>query len=117
MRHAKQMVLNPFHGYSHNLRSLLDPSPAETLKEFALIDGAFIVQADGMVLSAGTYLIPKAVSVRLPHGLGARHQAAAAITVQTQAMAITVSQSSGTVTVFRHGQVVLSLERATQARA
>ena len=105
-------MLNPFHGYSRTLRSLLDLSLAETIKEFAMIDGAFIVQGDGMVVSAGTYLVPKS-STRLPLGLGTRHHAAAAITAHTQAMAITVSQSTGTVTVFRHGQIVLKLERAT----
>ncbi len=117
MRHAQQLVLNPFHGYARALRSLLDPSLAETIKEFAQVDGAFIVQADGMVLSAGTYLVPKATTTRLPAGLGTRHQAAAAITSHTHAMAIVVSQSTGTVTVFRHGQIVFQLERATAALA
>ena len=116
MRHTHQLVLNPFHGFSRSLRSLLDPSLGETIKEFAQLDGAFVVQADGIVLSAGTYLVPKAASTRLPSGLGTRHQAAAAITAQTQAMAIAVSQSTGTVTVFRHGQIVLKLERAKPTR-
>lgn len=113
LRHAHQLVLNPFHGFSRSLRSLLDPSLGETIKEFAHLDGAFIVQADGIVLSAGTYLVPKTASTRLPSGLGTRHQAAAGITAQTKAMAIAVSQSTGNVTVFRHGQIVLKLERAT----
>jgi DNA integrity scanning protein DisA with diadenylate cyclase activity len=116
MRHGHQLVLNPFHGFSRSLRSLLDPSLGETIKEFAQLDGAFIVKADGTVLSAGTYLVPKAASLRLPPGLGTRHQAGAAITAQTRAMAITISQSTGTVTVFRHGQIVLKLERATPTR-
>lgn len=116
LKHAKQLVLNPFHGYSRSLRSLLDPSLGETIKEFAQVDGAFILQADGMVVSAGAYLVPKSSSVKLPHGLGARHQSAAAITAHTEAMAITVSHSTGTVTVFRHGQIVMQLERATQTR-
>jgi DNA integrity scanning protein DisA with diadenylate cyclase activity/mannitol/fructose-specific phosphotransferase system IIA component (Ntr-type) len=117
MRHAHQLVLNPFHGFSRSLRSLLDPSLGETIKEFAHVDGAFVVQADGIVLSAGTYLVPKATPVRLPSGLGTRHQAAAGITAHTQATAITVSQSTGTVTVFRHGQIVLKLERAMPTRS
>lgn len=116
MRESQQLVLNPFHGYSRSLRSLLDPSLSETIKEYSLLDGAFIIRADGIVLSAGTYLIPKATGIRLPSGLGTRHQAAAAITARTKAMAITVSQSTGTVTVFRHGQIVLKLEKATATR-
>jgi DNA integrity scanning protein DisA with diadenylate cyclase activity/mannitol/fructose-specific phosphotransferase system IIA component (Ntr-type) len=116
LRHAKQLVLNPFHGYARSLRSLLDPSLSETVKEFALLDGAFIVEGDGTVFSAGTYLLPKAPPHGLPSGLGTRHQTAAAITAHTLAMAITVSQSTGTVTVFRNGNIVFSLERAGRTR-
>ncbi len=117
LRQAQQLVLNPFHGYSRQLRNVLDPSLAETIKEFALIDGAFIIQGDGTVLSAGTYLMPKsATNVHIPAGLGARHQTAAAITVHTSAMAITVSQSTGSVTVFRKGNIVFTLERSGATR-
>jgi DNA integrity scanning protein DisA with diadenylate cyclase activity/mannitol/fructose-specific phosphotransferase system IIA component (Ntr-type) len=117
LRQAQQLVLNPFHGYSRQLRNVLDPSLAETIKEFALIDGAFIIQGDGTVLSAGTYLMPKtAPTAHLPAGLGARHQTAAAITAHTLATTITVSQSTGTVTVFRNGSIVFSLERGGATR-
>jgi diadenylate cyclase len=116
LRQAQQLVLNPFHGYSKQLRNILDPSLAETIKEFALIDGAFIIQGDGAVLSAGTYLMPKSAPANLPAGLGTRHSTAAAITAHTLAMAITVSQSTGTVTVFRNGAIVFSLERAAATR-
>jgi diadenylate cyclase len=116
LRQAQQLVLNPFHGYSRSLRRVLDPSLAETIKEYALIDGAFVIQGDGTVLTAGTYLTPRSASGSLPHGLGARHQTAAAITQHTLAMAITVSQSTGTVTVFRNGQIVFTLERAATTR-
>lgn len=116
MKQAQQLVLNPFHGYSKQLRNVLDPSLSETMKEFALIDGAFVIQGDGTVLTAGTYLMPKSAPTNLPHGLGARHQTAAAITAHTQAMAITVSQSTGTVTVFRNGSIVFTLERAAATR-
>ena len=116
MKHARQLVLNPFHGFARQLRNLLDPSLAETIKEFALIDGAFIVQGDGTVLSSGTYLLPKSLPSGLPSGLGTRHQTAAAITAHTRALAVTVSQSTGTVTVFRNGQIVFTLERASPTR-
>lgn len=115
LKHTQQLVLNPFHGYSRNLRSILDPSLRETIKEFALLDGAFVVQADGIVLSAATYVIPMAGSPELP-GLGTRHQAAASITANTNAMAIVVSQSTGTVVAFRQGKVVLKLERSGAVR-
>ena len=113
-RHTTQLVLNPFHGYSRHLRSILDPSLGETVKEFALLDGAFVVQDDGMVVSAGTYIIPK-IGKQMTSGLGARHQAAASITSHTHAVAVVVSQSTGTVLVMRHGKIVLKLERSGAA--
>jgi diadenylate cyclase len=81
-----------------------------------LIDGAFVVEADGSIRSAGTYLTPKCLVKNLAGGLGARHQAAAAITAETRAIAVTVSQSTGTVTLFQEGRVVLTLERAAFTR-
>jgi diadenylate cyclase len=116
MRYARQLVLNPFHGFDAALRNVLDPSLAETIKEFAQIDGAFVVQGDGAVMSAGTYLAPKASGAPLPQGLGTRHSTAAAITACTEAIAVTISQSTGTVTVFREGAIVLKLERAEKTR-
>ena len=116
IRHTQQLVLNPFHGFARRLRNVLDPSLAETVKEYALLDGAFIVETDGSIRSAGTYLIPSCHVTDLPGGLGARHQAAAAITAETRAVAVTVSQSTGTVTLFQDGGVVLTLERATLTR-
>ncbi len=116
MRRTQQLVLNPFHGFARRLRNVADPSLAETVKEFALLDGAFVVEADGTLCSAGTYLVPKSHVTDLPGGLGARHQAAAAITAETRAMAVAVSQSTGTVTLFQHGSIVLTLDRAAMTR-
>ncbi|GAB5443897.1 MAG: hypothetical protein Fues2KO_42460 [Fuerstiella sp.] len=115
-RRARQLVLNPFHGFARRIRNALDPGLAETIKEYASLDGAFLVASDGTMLSAGTYLIPETGSDSLPGGLGARHQAAASITAQTRAMAIAVSQSTGKVTIFLNGGSVLALERSSLTR-
>ena len=116
IRHSQQLVLNPFHGFSRQLRNVLDPSLTETVKEYAFLDGAFIIEADGTIRSAGTYLIPRSHGTDLASGLGTRHQAAAAITADSRAMAVTVSQSTGTVTLFQNGGIVLTLDRATLTR-
>ena len=47
----------------------------------------------------------------LPRGLGARHHAAAAITAVTGAIAVTVSESTGSVTIFRGGQIVTEIQK------
>ena len=43
--------------------------------------GAFIVRGDGVIMSAGTFLRPERAAPNLASGLGARHAAAAAITL------------------------------------
>ncbi|MBN2035398.1 MAG: diadenylate cyclase [Chitinispirillaceae bacterium] len=111
--YIRQLIINPFRGYSETERSILDPSLAETIKEFAAIDGAFIVTGDGIVLSAGSYLRPQPIDDRhaLPGGLGARHAAAAGITSCTNALAIAISESTGTVTLYKSGMAMMALAR------
>jgi DNA integrity scanning protein DisA with diadenylate cyclase activity len=110
--HSRQMVLNPFRGYPREQRNVLTPELNETLKEFAAIDGAFIVTGDGIVLSAGSYLRPQTAQIELlPSGFGARHAAAAGITACTNALAVTVSESTGMVTLFKNGVIMMTLSK------
>lgn len=111
---VRQLIINPFRGYSEAERNILDPALDETIKEFAGIDGAFIITGDGIVLSAGSYLRtpPDADEIdELPSGFGARHAAAAGITVCSNALAITVSESTGMVSIFKNGTIMLTLAR------
>jgi DNA integrity scanning protein DisA with diadenylate cyclase activity len=40
---VRQLIINPFRGYSEAERNILDPGLVETIKEFASIDGAFVI--------------------------------------------------------------------------
>jgi diadenylate cyclase len=111
LNQSRSLVLNPFQGHPESVRNILDPAVEETIKEFAALDGAFVVRDDGVVLSAGIQLVPTGPSPRLPSGLGTRHAAAAGITASTDAVALCVSQSTGAVSVFRSGRLVTSLQR------
>jgi diadenylate cyclase len=111
LRYCRQMVINPFRGYREEEKSVLDPSLGETLKEFSTIDGAFIIRGDGIIMSAGTFLRPEKTTVSLPSGLGARHAAAAALSAITGSLSIVISQSTGTVSLFKAGGLVMALER------
>lgn len=111
LRYCRQMVINPFRGYREEEKNALDPSLGETLKEFSTIDGAFIIRGEGTIMSAGTFLRPEKTSVSLPSGLGARHAAAAALTAITGALAVVVSQSTGIVSLFKAGGLVMAMER------
>jgi diadenylate cyclase len=115
MEKSKQLTINPFQGISEAERNVLDPKIREALKNFAVLDGAFIIREDGVVLAAGRLLQTGGeTEVNLQLGLGARHAAAAGITMETKAVAISVSQSSGTVRVYQNGQTVLELQQVSR---
>lgn len=107
LKHSRQVVLNPFAGHPPQDRNVVDSRNWETVKEFAQIDGAIVVRDDGVVEAAGRY-----IEVRdptdLPSGLGGRHLAAAAITTDTKAIAITVSET-GVIHLFRDGKSLLRI--------
>ena len=112
MIQSRQLVINPFHGYPEDERNILDLRLEETIKEFSAIDGAFLIRGDGVVLSAGRYLAPVArLDEPLPQGLGTRHEAAAAVTVATEAIALCISQSTGTVSIFRRGRLLTDIQK------
>ena len=109
MEQSRPLSLNPFQGYSEDERNMMSPEVKRALRAFAVLDGAFVLREDGVVLAAGRYLNFEEKEVRIPLGLGSRHMAAAGITHETEAIAVVVSQTSGTVRVFRHGRAVLEL--------
>ena len=114
--YTKQLIMNPFRGYPEAERNLLDPKLEETIKEFAALDGAFLVRGDGVVLSAGAYLRTGLADAELEQGLGARHAAAIGITAATKAVAIAVSSSTGAVRVYMGGKLIVAIERPLQRR-
>jgi len=109
---TRQLVLNPFKGYPPEERNMLDYSLEETVKELATLDGAFIVRGDGVMETCGTYIrTTSQPDFELPRGLGARHHAAAAITAVTDAIAVTVSESTGSITIFRSGRIITEIQK------
>ena len=114
---SRPLVLNPFQGHPEAGRNILSLALEETIKEFATIDGAFIIRGDGVVLAAGVQLQPKSGKpLDLPAGLGTRHAAAAAITASTHAIAFAISQSTRTVTVFASGRILTQIQHSAGHR-
>jgi diadenylate cyclase len=107
---SRPVGFDPVRGYNRKERNLDDPRVREGIKEIAQMDGALVVSADGVVEAACRYLDCSAADVTLSKGLGARHWAAAAISRATNAVAVTVSQTNGTVRIFQNGEVVLRIE-------
>jgi DNA integrity scanning protein DisA with diadenylate cyclase activity len=102
---SRSLLLDPLYGHATELLQVDRPEFRETVKEFAQLDGAFILRDDGVFVSAGRYID---VEVGFPSnflpGLGTRHAAAASISRTTDAIAVAVSQSS-VVRVFARGEL------------
>lgn len=109
-KYLTQLVLNPFKGHPKKNRNIHDNDFFETLREFATLDGAFIIDNVGVAEKAGVYLNPPASDrASMLKGFGARHAAAASLTAVTEALIIAVSESSSIVSVFFDGSAILQL--------
>jgi DNA integrity scanning protein DisA with diadenylate cyclase activity len=113
LNNSKNLVLNPFYGYSEMQRNVMDLALEETVKEFATIDGAFIVNGDGTIETAGARILATAVGNDFPKGLGTRHAAAAAITAITNSIAFAVSQSTGNISIFKSGNLIAEVGQSS----
>jgi diadenylate cyclase len=110
MSMARPINFNPFRGYSEAERDIRDRKVREQIKDIAQLEGAIIIRRDGVAVAACMFLDVLAEGITLSKGLGTRHWAAAAISRKTNAIAVAVSQSSGTVRIFQDGKVVLRIE-------
>lgn len=115
MQMSHEQVYDPFKGYNRKDRQLRLARVRESVKELAQIDGAFIVSSDGVVEAAGRILDAPADGLTLSKGLGSRHWAAAAISKNTNSIAVAVSESTGTVRLFNNGVVALRIEPMARA--
>ncbi|MBN1829731.1 MAG: diadenylate cyclase [Deltaproteobacteria bacterium] len=110
---SRQMIINPFQGYTEDQRNILDLSLKDTIKEFSALDGAFVIKENGALITAGRHLNAALEGKDFPQGLGSRHIAAAGITSVTNAIAIVVSESTGTVRIFKKGRIFVDIEKGT----
>ena len=110
MSMARPINFNPFRGYSEAERDVRDRKVREQIKEVAQLDGAIIIRRDGVAMAACMLLDVPTDNITLSKGLGTRHWAAAAVSKNSNAIAIVVSQSSGSVRIFQNGEIVLRIE-------
>jgi DNA integrity scanning protein DisA with diadenylate cyclase activity len=107
MNKSRPLSYNPFEKSHVHVG---DPIVNVMLKEFSRLDGAFVISDSGKIVSAYRYLEPSAEGVDIPKGLGARHMAAGAITRDTNAIAIALSESDGMVRAFKGGELIFELD-------
>ncbi|MDR1457604.1 MAG: diadenylate cyclase [Puniceicoccales bacterium] len=109
--YMKPLVCNPFYGYPESERNIFNPFMDETIKEFSLIDGAFVIHGNGIIESAGTLIYTPNHNVVMPGGFGTRHTAAASISSVAECIAIAVSESTRAVTLFKSGQMLQVMQK------
>lgn len=110
MAQSHASIFDPVKGYKRAERNLHDSRTREQIKEIAQMDGAFIISGDGSVEACSRLIDTNPVEITMSPGLGSRHMAAAAISKNTNAIAIAVSESNGTVRIFQNGMVILRIE-------
>ncbi len=110
MARSRQLVLNPFEGHNRDKIKLTDAEIGDNIKEFAQLDGVFVISGDGFVEAAGRYITMDTGMVRIPRGLGTRHSSVAAMTLATKALGVVVSQSGGVIRIFKDGKIVATIK-------
>jgi DNA integrity scanning protein DisA with diadenylate cyclase activity len=107
LKYSRPLILNPFKGHSEDTRNVLNKENWETIKELAQLDGAFLINNDGVAIATGRY-IGVSWDIYLQGGLGGRHLAAASISKTTKAIAISVS-ASGIIRIFKDGREIFKV--------
>jgi len=110
MKRSHQIILNPYEGHEEVYRNILDKKNWESVKEFAQLDGVFIIDDTGYIHAAGRYLDVDGKNVDIEKGLGGRHVSAAAISRDTVAIAVTVSESGGVLRIYKDGKETICME-------
>jgi diadenylate cyclase len=106
-KYLRQLIINPFNNMDEKIK-ITDLSIKETIKEFSQLDGVFIIDEEGHIISAGTYLDIN-TEIDLPGGFGTKHRACAAITKETESVAIVVSESGGKVRILKDGRIAVKV--------
>lgn len=109
LNYTRQMIINPFASVDESARLITDPILKETVKEFAQLDGVFIIDENGVIMTSGAYISVDSSDLHLPHGLGTKHRNCAALTAKTNAIAVVVSESGGKVRIFKNGKIAITL--------
>ncbi len=107
-KYLKQLIINPFGRLEEKVK-ITDPAIKETIKEFAQLDGVFVIDLEGHIISAGTYLDVNVSDFEFPEGFGTKHRSCAAITKDTNAVSIVVSESGGKIRILKDGRIAVKV--------
>jgi len=106
MAKSRQISINAFEGQKPESRIVTNQDIKENIKEFAQLDGAFVIDGNGYIRAQSRYITVDTSNVSLPKGMGTRHNSVAAMTQVTNTVGIVVSQSGGGITIFKNGLIL-----------
>jgi len=104
-----QKIANPLEGIPREKRTLKDEENFDTIREFALMDGAVIMDESGIAISSGAYVKNLEIGEWILNGKGGRHLAAQSITKFTKAISFVVS-SEGIIRIYKDGKLIYELK-------
>ena len=110
MAHSRQCSINSFEGKDPDQRTVRDRGTIENIKNLSLLDGAFVIDGSGFIHASSRHLLADVTDNRIPQGFGTRHASVAAMTKITGSIGIVVSESGGTITLFKNGKMVKQIE-------
>lgn len=101
-----ESVQNPLEGQADQQNNIKEMDNWNTIKEFAMLDGALVLDRFGNPVAAGRYVMFKDDSdVQVEDGLGGRHLAASYISEKTKAVAMVVS-AERTIRLYKDGEKI-----------
>jgi len=110
MAHSRQCSINAFEGKVQKQRMIQDRGTVENVKNLALLDGAFVIGGSGFIHASSRHLLADLSDIAIPQGFGTRHASVAAMTKMTRSIGIVVSESGGTITLFKKGTLEKQIE-------
>jgi len=108
MRGSREGIANPFEGQPSKVRNVSDRRNWRTIKNFAALDGACIIDQEGNVVAAGRYVNVGDDWAAFLKGMGGRHSAAMVASRMAGSVAVCASQE-GSLTLFMDGNAVYTV--------
>ncbi|HIP62943.1 MAG TPA: diadenylate cyclase [Archaeoglobus profundus] len=110
LKRSSQLIINPYECHPISERDITNPETWESIREFAQLDGVFVIDESGIIVAAGRYLEVSSKDLKLKKGFGGRHLACAAITRETEAIAVVVSESGGDIRIYKDGGEIIEID-------
>lgn len=111
LNNTAESVKNPLDGQADDQNNIKEKDNWNTIKEFAMLDGALILDRFGNPVAAGRYVMFRedSLEISVEDGLGGRHLAASYITDRTDAVAMVVA-AEGVIRVYKDGENIYEVD-------